>query len=118
VKFVVMMAEENSAEAWAALSEAERDEAMAAMGAFHEAVEQRGSVVAGEALDDAGTARTVHPGAGADRKVTEGPYAETVEQVGGLWIVDLPDMDTAVELVRMLPAAYTIEIRPCVDEGE
>ncbi|GAA2127584.1 YciI family protein [Nocardioides bigeumensis] len=118
MKFVVMMAEENAAERWEALTEAERDEAMAAMGAFHEAVEQRGSVVAGEALDDASTARTVHPGSGADRKVTDGPYAETVEQVGGLWIVDLPDLDTAVELVRMLPAAYTVEIRPVVDIGE
>ena len=107
-----MMAEENAAERWEALTEAERDEAMAAMGAFHEAVEQRGAVVAGEALDDASTARTVHPGSGADRKVTDGPYAETVEQLTGFYVVESDNLDDLIEVCKILGRGEgAIEIR-------
>ncbi|MFZ0159755.1 MAG: YciI family protein [Kineosporiaceae bacterium] len=49
---------------------------------------------------------------GGDRPVTDGPYAETVEHLGGLWIVDLPHLDTAVEVTRLLPAEYSLEVRP------
>ena len=44
--------------------------------------------------------------------VTDGPYAETVEQLGGFYLVELPDLDAAVEAARLLPSAYTIEVRP------
>lgn len=47
--------------------------------------------------------------------MTDGPYAETVEHLGGLWIVDLPDLDTAVEVTRLLPAEYSLEVRPLMD---
>ena len=55
-------------------------------------------------------ARTLGPG--DDRVVTDGPYAETVEQLGGFYLVDLPDLDAAVGAARLLPSAYTIEVRP------
>jgi hypothetical protein len=44
--------------------------------------------------------------------VTRGPFAETVEQIGGFYLVDLPDLDTAVEIAGLLPREYTIEVRP------
>jgi hypothetical protein len=78
------------------------------------AVEERGAVLGGEALGGPDGARTLHPGA-ADRPVTEGPFAETVEQLGGFYLVELPDLDTAVDLCRLLPPEYTIELRPVVD---
>ena len=84
--------------------------------AFTKAVEERGTVVAGEALDRPELARTVRPG--PDRSVTEGPFAETVEQLGGFYLVDLPDLDAAVEAARLLPPAYSVEVRPVIDMGE
>jgi hypothetical protein len=47
--------------------------------------------------------------------VTEGPFAETVEQVGGFYLIDVPDMDTAVELAALLPREYTVEVRTTVE---
>ena len=49
---------------------------------------------------------------GRERAVTTGPYAETVEQVGGFYFVDLPDLATAVEVAALLPREYTVEVRP------
>ncbi len=46
--------------------------------------------------------------------VSDGPYVETVEIVGGYYDVELPDLDTAIAAARLLPAAYAVEIRPTV----
>jgi hypothetical protein len=46
--------------------------------------------------------------------VTEGPYAEVAEQLGGFYLIDVDSMETALDLVRVLPEAYTIEVRPAV----
>jgi hypothetical protein len=67
-------------------------------------------VVLGDALARPDASVTLRPGAG--RPATEGPYAETVEQVGGFYVVDLPDHATAVELARLLPSEYSVEVRP------
>ena len=45
---------------------------------------------------------------------TEGPYAETVEQVGGFYVVDLPSQEHAVETARLLPVS-SVEVRPILD---
>lgn len=117
MKFLVLLAEEDTAERWAALSEAEQAEHFACFERYAEAVSARGAVLAGEGLDDPATARTVRPGAGAGRPVTDGPFAETAEQLGGFFLVELPDLETAVETARLLPSAYTVEVRPVIDEG-
>jgi len=113
MKFLVLMAEEDTWERWNALSDAEQQDVFDSFTAFTEAVKERGTVLAGEALDRAESARTVRPGPG--RPVTEGPFAETVEQLGGFWLVDLPDLETAVAAATLLPAAYSVEVRPVVD---
>ena len=120
MKFLVLMAEEDTWERWNALSDPEQQAVFERFTAFTEAVKARGSVLAGEALDRAESARTVRPAAsgGASRTVTEGPYAETVEQMGGFWLVDLPDLDSAVEAARLLPDSYSVEVRPVVDMGD
>ena len=76
MKFLVLMAEEDTWERWNALSDAEQQDVFDSFTAFTEAVKERGTVLAGEALDRAESARTVRPGPG--RPVTEGPFAETV----------------------------------------
>jgi hypothetical protein len=47
--------------------------------------------------------------------VLAGPFAETVEHLGGLGTVDLPDLDAALEVTRLLPAEYSLEVRPLMD---
>jgi hypothetical protein len=116
MKFLVLMAEEDTWERWNALSDAEQQDVFDSFTAFTEAVKERGTVLAGEALDRAESARTVRPGAG--RSVTEGPFAETVEQLGGFWLVDLPGLETAVAAATLLPATYSVEVRPVVDMGD
>lgn len=111
MKFLVLMAETDHFAKWSAADDEARQRAMAAFQAFSDAVEKRGSIVAGEALADPGEARTVRPG-GA---VTEGPYAETAEQLGGFFLIDVADRDTAVELAGLLPEEYALEVRPVED---
>jgi hypothetical protein len=46
--------------------------------------------------------------------ITDGPFAEAAEQIGGYYLLDAPDLDTVIELCRVLPA-YDIDIRPVLD---
>ena len=46
--------------------------------------------------------------------VTDGPFVESVEQVGGYYDVELPDLDTAIAAARLLPRSYAVEVRPTV----
>jgi hypothetical protein len=116
VKFLVLMAEEDTFDRWNALSDEEQQDVFDRFTAFTTAVKERGTVLAGEALDRPENARTVRPGAG--RAVTEGPFAETVEQLGGFWLVDLPDLDAAVAAAGLLPESYSVEVRPVIDMGD
>ena len=112
MKFLVLMAEPDHVDRWNALPDAEQQVVFDHFEAFARKVRERGAVLAGEALAAGTRARTVE--AGAARTVREGPYAETVEQLGGFYLVELPDLDAAVEAARLLPPAYTIEVRPVV----
>jgi hypothetical protein len=112
VRFLVLMAERDHFDRWDASSDAEQQAVFDCFKAFGDAVRERGSLVHGEALADPAGSRTL--AAGDVRVVREGPYAETVEQVGGFYLVDLPDLETAVEVARLLPPAYTIEVRPVI----
>jgi hypothetical protein len=82
--------------------------------AFQHHVDAHGRHLSSAALGDADTATTLAPGPSATRAVTDGPFAELVEQVGGYYDVELPDLDAAIAAARLLPAAYTVEIRPVV----
>jgi len=53
-----------------------------------------------------------------ERVVTDGPFAETKEQIGGLFVTDLPDLDEAIRIASLVPAAEygSLEIRPIVTQ--
>jgi hypothetical protein len=53
-----------------------------------------------------------------ERVVTDGPFAETKEQIGGLFVTDLPDLDEAIRIASLVPAAEygSLEIRPIVEQ--
>jgi hypothetical protein len=113
VRFLVLLAEEDHFDKWDKADDALRRRVVGDFTAFDEAVKKRGTIVAGDALDRPGTARSVQPG--PERTVTDGPYAETVEQLGGVYLVDLPDLATAVECAALLPREYVVEVRPTVE---
>lgn len=109
MKVLLLLSEVDHYARWEALSEDEQGAVFAAFEAFTAAVEARGSIVSGEALDRPEEARFLRGGA-----PTDGPYAETVEQLGSYFLLDVPSLDDAVELAALLPAAYSIEVRPVV----
>ena len=70
--------------------------------------------VTGKELDGRSSAKVVRVRDG-ERLVTDGPFAETKEIIGGVFLVDLPDLDEAIRLAALIPAAKdtgSIEIRP------
>ena len=72
--------------------------------------------IAGEALRPVTTATTLREKDG-QTITTDGPFAETKEQIGGVFDINLPDLDTALEYAAKIPAAESgsIEVRPIVE---
>jgi hypothetical protein len=100
---------EATPEDWDKMMVAHRDwgHAVAASGA---------TIVAGEALQPTATATTIRAGADGSRLMTDGPFAETKEALGGFYVVDAADLDAAMALARALPGE-TVEVRPVIDFG-
>jgi hypothetical protein len=97
---------------------AEFDRMMAGWLAFNQRLIDGGHWIAGGALQPSRTATTVRlDGTGSARagltvSVTDGPYAETKEQLGGWYVVSAPDLDAALELARSIPIRdAAIEVR-------
>ena len=84
--------------------------------AFTKEVRDRGVFVAGEALHPTNTATTIRLRDG-QKTVTDGPFAETKEQLGGFYIVNCQNLDEALEYAAKIPGARhgSIEVRPVVD---
>ena len=96
---------------WESAGEAERQEYFDAHHAFEAFVAEHGKHLGSAALAGADTATTMrHDGGRVE--VTDGPFAELVEQLSGYYDVELPDLDTAIAAGRLLPRAYTVEVRP------
>ena len=76
-----------------------------------------GAFVAGEGLQSSTTATTLRI-EGGDRILTDGPFVETKEQVGGFYVVDCKDLDEAIDWAARTPSAaggWLTEIRPVLD---
>jgi hypothetical protein len=91
-------------------------ETMEAYGAFGEEVEAKGIYVAGEGLQPTATATSVQVRDG-ERIVSDGPFAETKEQLGGFYLLECKDLDEAIGWAAKIPGAQvgTIEVRPVMD---
>lgn len=98
------------------MSESERNALVDGCFAYDDVLRKRGHFDGGEALQPAGTAVTLRH---RDGKVlvTDGPYAETKEQIGGILILEADDLDHAVRLMSEHPGvrAGPFEIRPAAD---
>jgi len=109
---LVLMTEPDHFARWATTDEAGQTSFFEALAAFEEAVSARGSILAGAGLAPPSEAVTLRPGL----PPAAGPFAETVEQMGGVYLIDVPDLESAVEAAGLLPAHLTIELRPTADE--
>jgi hypothetical protein len=86
---------------------------MAVWQSFTEDAQEKGVFVGGEGLQPTSTATTVRVRDG-ERMVTDGPFAETKEQLGGFYLLDCEDLDAAIDWAARIPAAPygSIEVRP------
>jgi hypothetical protein len=98
---------------WEQADEAEQQAYVDAHHAFEAYVTEHGKHLGSAALADTDVATTVrHEG---DRAVvTDGPWVETTEIVGGYYDVELPDLDSAIAAASLLPPSYAVEVRPTV----
>jgi hypothetical protein len=99
-----------------ALSPEEGQAILAEYGAFGEEMTKRGVLEGGERLRPTTDATTVQVRDG-EVLTSDGPFAETKEQIGGYYVVDCKDLDEAIEVAAKIPAARlgTIEVRPIWD---
>jgi hypothetical protein len=104
---------------WADSSEADQAAIMGEYFAFTQHIVDSGEMVAGDPLHGAEAATTVTVVDGA-RLVTDGPFAETKEVLGGYYVVNVDSLDRAHELAAMIPAARAgkVEVRPIMDMSE
>jgi hypothetical protein len=116
VKYFLMI--HNSPELFASLSKEEMDELMGAHGPFQEELKASGELVAFAALADPANTRLVKTTDGVP-VVTDGPFLEAKEFLGGYYIVDCDGIDRAVEIAAKLPETryLGIEIRPVMHEA-
>ena len=98
---------------WPTMTQEQMGQAMAAYGAYTEAITAAGVRLASDRLRPTTTATSVRIVNG-ESKVLDGPYAESKEQLGGFYMIDVPDLDTALSWAARCPGAAhgTVEVRP------
>jgi len=102
---------------WDSASAEDWNRMMEAHGAFAQAVvSQGGKILGGEALQPTAMATSVRGDASGDPVVTDGPFVETKEALGGYYVLDAADLDQAIAFAKLCPApAGGVEVRPIMD---
>ncbi len=113
MKYLLMIYENEAG--WLASSEAERNAIYAEYGAFTEKVAAAGVLLGGSELHPTSTATTVR--VRGETLITDGPFAETKEQLGGYYLLECKDLDEALHWAAQIPTAKhgSIEVRPLKD---
>ncbi len=101
---------------WESKSPADSEAVMTEYFGFTEDIRKNGKYVAGEALQPTATATTVRVRNGKV-STTDGPFAETKEQLGGFYMIEAKDLNDAIQVAARIPSARwgTIEVRPVMD---
>jgi len=96
-----------------AMSKGESDAFMGEYFAFTEDIKKSGHYVGGNALQPANTATSVRV-RGGKMSTTDGPFAETKEQLGGYYLIEAKDLNDALQVASKIPSAKlgTVEVRP------
>jgi hypothetical protein len=108
----------NDEQDWAAMSDDERNAVYGDYFSFTSAIRESGAFVDGAPLQPTSTATSVRV-RNAEQLVTDGPFAETKEQLGGFYLVEAENVDAAIEIAARIPGARygTIEVRPVMPTG-
>ena len=111
MRYLMLICTDESADT--ATSPEEAAASMAEYGAFMEEMGKRGALQGGERLRPTTDATTVRVRDG-ETVTSDGPFAETKEQIGGYFVVDCKDLDEAIEIAAKIPGARfgSIEVRP------
>ena len=114
MKYMLLIYDDEKA--WASFSEKERQGYMAEYGQFTESIKASGNHVSSSQLRETAAATRVQLRDGK-RLVTDGPYAETREQLGGYYLIEAKNLDEAITIAARIPSARsgTIEVRPLVE---
>jgi hypothetical protein len=101
---------------WNDVTPEEASQIMAAYGAFGQAAQEAGVLLGGEGLQPTSTATTVRV-RNDETLTTDGPFAETREQLGGYYLLDCKDLDEAIGWAARIPGAQSgsVEVRPIMD---
>ena len=104
---------------WARMPKEENDAMMGEYFAFTNETRGSGHFIAGEALQPVATATTVRVRNGRV-STTDGPFAETKEQLGGFYLIEAADLNEAIQVASRIPSARigSVEVRPVVNFGE
>ena len=113
MKYLCLIYDNHSA--MAGMSKAEVDAFMGEYFAFTTAIRESGHFVAGDELQPVQTATTVRV-RGGKVSTTDGPFAETKEQLGGYYLIEARDLNDAIQVASRIPSARTgcVEVRPIV----
>jgi hypothetical protein len=114
MKYLCLIYDEE--ETLAGMSKAETEALMGEYFAFTDGIKKSGHYVGGEALKPVHTATTIRVRNGK-MSTTDGPFAETREQLGGYYLIDAKDLNDAIQVAAKIPSARigSIEVRPVED---
>ena len=101
---------------FADMSPEEMQQGMQRWDAYTREASEAGVHLGGEGLQPSATATTVRIGQSGDQIVSDGPFAETKEQLGGYYLLDCEDLDEALAWAKRIPMpGGTVEVRPVMD---
>ena len=105
-------------QAWTRISEAEQRKIYGEYMQFTEDIKASRNYLAGSQLHPIATASTVRVREGKEL-ITDGPFAETHEQLGGYYLIEAKDLDEATKIAKRIPSARygTVEVRPVVERS-
>jgi hypothetical protein len=113
MKYMLMLFDDE--EWWNTVTEEQMAEEMKRHEAFATWCAGQGvAITGGEALQTSATATTLRPGSD-EMLITDGPYAELKEHLGGFYIIEARDLDQAMEAARRCPMGSGTEVRPVWD---
>jgi len=114
MKYILMFINDDR---WEGMPEADRQAAYGKIGAWFGAQTAAGIYESGEELQPATTATTVRFKTGS-AVVTDGPFMEAKETIGGYAIINVGDLDAAIAVAKTWPGPGDVEIRPLVDHSQ
>ncbi|HUM11109.1 MAG TPA: YciI family protein [Myxococcaceae bacterium] len=108
-----------SEKGWSSMSKPQVEQMYAEYAQYSQDLAKAGVLRAGSELKPASTATTVRV-RGGKRQVTDGPFAETKEQLGGYYVIEVPNLESALDWAARCPSARdgSIEVRPLAQSAQ